>query len=481
MLTRSLRRLVPLRELLASAAAAAATALIAYAAMSKLGIAGLLVPLVLVLAGMLLLRPALTVSLVVGLTILCEGPTFGIFTFTQHIYDQAYKDVSVLDLLVAMAVLSVAVEHLRHRRALRVPRPLAIPLVTLLLAMIAGVVTGHAGGAGLRFAITSEHILAYLVLLPVAVANLDLDSSQIRKLLAGAMALAIVKAVLGLIEVAGHLGAQIQGSSTLTYYEPTANWLIMIALLTCCAALLARAKPPVWILLGSPLLLACLVLSYRRSFWIGAVLGLLLILLLGTSPVGRRLLVPAGLAIALAIWLLGSLNFQSQLPIVKRVATLSPSKLEANAQDRYRLDERANVLSEISQHPITGLGITIPWAATARTLAIEGEAEGRQYVHFAALWFWLKLGILGLCAYIGVLLASMVLAWQAWRRSHEPLQRAFGLASLCGLAGLVVMDTTASFTGVDARFTVLVGAQIGILALLAGRSREPSEASLPPA
>jgi hypothetical protein len=337
------------------------------------------------------------------------------------------------------------------------------------------VLTGYSAGAKLRFAVASEHVLAYLLLLPVAVANLDLSRAQVTRLLGGACALAIVKALLGLVEVAGHYGAAIEGASTLTYYEPVANWLIMIVLLGIFVALLARARPPLWLVLSTPLLIACLVFSYRRSFWIGAVLGMLLVLLLGTSGAGRRLLLPAALGVAGAILLLGSINFQSQLPLVKRVASLAPSKLEANVQDRYRLDERANVLSAIRAHPLTGLGVTIPWAADAQPLSVEHE-EGRQYVHFAALWFWLKLGVLGLFAYIGVLLGSMALAWEVWRRSREPLLSAFGLASLCGLAGLVAIDTTASFTGVDGRFTVLLGAQLGLLALLARTSGDsPAE------
>ena len=118
---------------------------------------------------------------------------------------------------------------------------------------------------------------------------------------------------------------------------------------------------------------------------------------------------PTALGVAAAIWLLGSLHFQNSVPIVKRAASLNPTSIEANAEDRYRLDERANVLAEIKRHPITGLGMGIPWAATAQTLSLEsGEGEGREYVHFAALWFWLKLGILGLCAYIGVLLGEHV-------------------------------------------------------------------------
>ena len=87
-----------------------------------------------------------------------------------------------------------------------------------------------------------------------------------------------------MIEVLGHYGQSVEGSSTLSYYEPAANWLIMVAMLAMFAAVLVRARPPVWMLLGAPLLIASLVLSYRRSFWIAAVLGLLLVLLLGTTP-----------------------------------------------------------------------------------------------------------------------------------------------------------------------------------------------------
>ena len=189
-------------------------------------------------------------------------------------------------------------------------------------------------------------------------------------------------------------------------------------------------------------------------------------LLLALSPMGRRLIPPTGLLLAGAIWLLGSVHFQSQSPILQRAVSLQPSSLTANVEDRYRLDERANVLGTIGEHPITGLGMMVPWQATSRGLSVE-HLEGRQYVHFAALWYWLKLGILGLIAYVTLLLGAAVLAWRVWRYSREPIARAFGLASLCGVAGLAVIETTASFTGVDNRFTVLFAAQVGLLGMLA--------------
>jgi O-Antigen ligase len=467
-------------ELITTAALAGLVVLLGLVGTHRLGDLGLLVPAGFVLVCIVLLRPVLAVALVVTLAVLCEGPQFGILTFTSHLYTQVYGDLSLLDLLVALAVAAVALDVLRNRRQLLVPRPLMLPLAILALAMVAGAITGYTSGAKLRFALASEHVLAYLLVLPVAVANLDLDRKQVTRLLAGASVLAIVKAVLGLIEVAGHKGVAIEGVSTLTYYEPVANWLIMIVLLCLFAAVLARARPPLWLLLSSPLLIACLMLSYRRSFWIGAALGLMLVLVLGSSPAGRRALVPACLGVVGAIWLLGSINFQSQLPVVKRVTTLAPSKLEANVQDRYRLDERANVLQAIGEHPLTGIGVTIPWRADVAPLGIEHE-EGRQYVHFDALWFWLRLGVLGLFAYIGILIGSMTLAWQVWRRSKEPLLGAFGLGSLCGLAGLVAIDTTASFMGVDPRFTVLLAAQLGLLALLARTAGEPTSQEKPEA
>jgi O-antigen ligase len=448
------------------AALAAMLALLVAGAVRELGPVGLLLPVALVIAAILVTRPVLTLALVVGLTIFCEGPEFGLFSFSSNLYLELYKGLSLLDVLVALVVISAFLDMLRNERPLRVPRPLAVGLVTLALAMLAGAYVGHKAGTSLRFSVFSEHILFYLLLMPLAIANLDLDARQIKRLLTGAMVLAVVKAIIGLVEIALRLGKPIEGSARLTYYEPTANWVIMIALLAIVAALLLRVTRPRWILLSSPLLIICLLFSYRRSFWIAAVLGLLLVILVGTSPVGRRLLVPASLAVAVAIWLLGSLNFQSNLPIVKRVDSISLSRLEANREDRYRIDERTNVLANIKEHPIIGLGVGIPWQATAAPLSIEHE-EGRDYVHFAALWFWLKLGVLGLCAYVAIMIGCVVLSWQAWRRSPDPWLRAFALASLCGLAGLIVMDTTASFTGVEARFTVVLAAQVGLLALLA--------------
>ncbi|MFL5818647.1 MAG: O-antigen ligase family protein [Conexibacter sp.] len=451
-------------SLLAALAATLATLAIAVFAERRLGGAGLFVPLILVAAALLVRRPIAAVSLAVAMPILCEGPTFGIPAMTK-LYDPVFKQLTALDLLVAFAALAVALDLVRRRRQPHLPAALGFPLMLVALAMAAGLAVTLGDGGSVRDTLFSMHVLGYLLVLPIAIVNLDLDRDQLKLLLKGAIGLALLKAALGLIVMATGGSVELDGGTHLTYYEPTANWLIMIALLGTMAALVGGMPRERWMAVGVPLLITALLLSYRRSFWIASVLGLLLVLLLGTSRRGRRVLVPAVALVAIAIWFVGSIEFQAQTPLAHRVQSLAPSRIETNAEDRYRLDERVNVVAEIKRHPVAGIGLQQYWRASERPLPVE-HVDGRLYVHFALLWWWMKLGILGAIAFVSVLLGALLLAWRTWRNNGEPLFRCFGLASMCGVLGLVAVETTASFTGVDARFTVVFAAQLGLLAVL---------------
>src|SRR6185312_44491 len=455
-------------SLVAALLAAVATLAIAVFAERRLGGVGLFVPLILVGVVVLLRRPLVAVAIAVVAPIVCEGSTFGIPVMT-HLYDRVYKQLTALDVLVVLAGVAVGADLVRRRRQPHLPGALALPLLLVALAMAAGFAVTRAGGANFRDTLFAMHVLFYLLVIPPAIVNLDLDRDRLALLLKGAIALAVLKAIMGLIVLAGGGSVELNGGTHLTYYEPTANWLIMMALLGTIAALVGGLARERWMALAVPLLTASLVLSYRRSFWIAAVLGLLLVLLLGTSPRGRRALIPVVVLVAAAIWVLGSVGFQAQTPLANRVQSLSPTNLESNAEDRYRLDERANVIAEIKHHPIAEIGLASGWVASVRSLPVE-HVDGRLYVHFALLWWWLKLGILGAAAFAALLIGGFVLAWRTWRRSREPIFRSFGLASLVGFAGLIAIETTASFSGVDARFTVALGAQLGLLAALSAGS-----------
>jgi len=450
--------------LLGALAAALATLTIAVFAERRLGGAGLFAPLMLVGAVLLVRRPIAAVALAVAAPIVCEGSTFGIPAMTR-LYDPVFKQLTALDVLVAFAALAVALDLVRRRRQPHLPAALGLPLLLVVLAMASGLAVTLGQGWSPRDTLFSMHVLAYVLVLPVAVVNLDLDRDQLALLLKGAVALALLKAAMGLIVMATGGSVEIDGGTHLTYYEPTANWLMLLALLGTVAAIAGGMPKERWMIVGVPLLVAALLLSYRRSFWIAAVLGLLLVLLLGTSQRGRRVLVPALVLVAGAIWLVGSIEFQAQTPLANRVQSLAPSKLETNAEDRYRLDERVNVIAEIRRHPVAGIGLQQDWRASERPLPVE-HVDGRLYVHFALLWWWMKLGLLGAVAFASLIGGMLLLAWRTWRANSDPLFRCFGLASLCGVAGLVAVETTASFTGVDGRFTVVLAVQLGLLATL---------------
>jgi hypothetical protein len=454
------------------ALAVAGVALTAYAATAWIGVSGLLAPLGLVCALVLIGRPVACMSVFVSLVVLCEGPTFGLLRVGTHLYDELAGPFTLLDALFGVVLVSIALDVLRHGASTSAMRPLILPLGLVVLAMAAGAVTGHAGGQGVPGLLSGLHALAYLVAVPLAVAALRLDRRRLLMVLGAAAGLAVLKAVVGLVAVAGGRGLDIDGS-TLTYYEPTANWLVLTVALAAVAAMVLRARPPRWLLLGAPLLAASLVLSYRRSFWIGAAVAIVLVILIGASPAGRRLVILAALPVIGGIVLLGSVAFQSQSrsTLVERVQTLTPSRLESQREDRYRIDERVNVMAEIRRRPLTGLGVSVPWSATARPLPTEHDS-GRLYVHMAFLWWWLKLGVLGAIAYLTVLVTAGRLAWRTFRADSDARVRAVGLASLAALVALAVMETTASFTGVDLRFTILLGAQLGLLAVAADHARD---------
>jgi hypothetical protein len=451
----------PGAQRLAVASAAAALAVLTLAAL-RYGPAALALPLAAVAALALLQRARLTVALVVGLMVLVEGSTDAFLGY-RGLYDPIRFGVTPMEYLLSLAIFAVVLDRMRAGRPLRLAGPLTVPLMLVVLAGAAGVATGAFAGVSAHDMLIPARQLVWLPIVPLLVVNVVETDRQVRGALAFGTALAIVKAAIGVAGVVAGVGLVVDGA-TITYYEPTANWLVLLAILGVGAAVLMRARPPAWAVAGTPLLVLSLALSFRRSFWIGAALGILLVFLLASRPLGRRIAVVAVALLGLAAWTVSLQPVQTDTPIVERATSLQPSKVENNAQDRYRLDELRNVTAEIRREPITGLGLGGQWAAI-HPLGIEHE-NGRGYTHVVALWWWMKLGILGLIAYLSLMGTLLAMGWQVWRRSADRLQSAAGLAIFCGLLALGIVETVGSFTGIDPRFTALVGGVAGLLAAM---------------
>src|SRR5690348_13003288 len=183
-------------ELRLTAGAMLVTLLITAGAVHKFGNKGLFFPVALAIAIALLLRPLVAMCLTVLIAIVAEGNTFGLFTAASHVYNGLFKGLNIVDFLVVLTVVAVVLDLLRTRRQLRVPRDLLLPLAFLVLAMLVGVVMARQHGVGMASAVISESTLWYLIVLPLAVYNLDIPRPLMINLLRVTFVLAAVKAVL---------------------------------------------------------------------------------------------------------------------------------------------------------------------------------------------------------------------------------------------------------------------------------------------
>ena len=429
----------------------------------------------------LVLRPGLTLALLVAGVVVLESDdeTFlaGLGNVTAFYGGTPVAGLGVVDLLTAILVAGIAVRAVRERR-FAVPDPFTLPLLLLAAAVAFGLAQGvFSSGVGVDMSNTIRRLLPLLIL-PFAVVNVLRTPRDADRALAFMGALVAYKAITGAIAVATGTGREVEGT-VLAYYSSLPNLLLMGFLLFVLARVVSGGGLPrhAWWL--APLALAVLALSFRRNFWIATVLGAVIVLLVGSGRRGRALLVPGAVVVVCAV--VAAFSFvsssQSQSPLVQRAQSLAPSRVEASSDDRYRLDEQRNVLAELRRHPLTGIGIGVPWEAR-RPLAKHFE-NGRYYTHVVALWYWLKLGLTGLVAYLLLVAATVHAGVRLWRSAPDRRQRAVGLAAAATMLALAVAETTGSFTGVDVRTTILVAASVGALAALQHRPAPAPRAALP--
>lgn len=429
------------------------------------GSAAILLPAVLVLLSVVVLRPELLLLAIFGMTVLLELGKSGpgtLESLSSSYYHKVGSGLTVMNLLFAVLVIAMVVSLYRRRGRLLLAGPLTVALTLVAAATITGAVVAHFAGISSKDIFEPIVTIAPLILLPIVVVNIAQRRDLLKVMLPLIAALAGIKALIGLWLALSGRGELVDGHSA-TYIEPAANWLNLLVLLVLIAAALRHVRLPLWVWALAPLALIELAFSYRRGFWLGALVGIVLVVLLASSSHGRRVLIPAVALVAALAWLgLASLGSGSaNNPVVKRLDTLQPGKLTLNVQDRYRLDERRNVIANLQEHPVTGLGIAVPWAAPY-PLSVQHPGD-RTYTHMIVLWYWLNLGLLGLIAYVALMVSAIGTAFLVWRRHASELVRCAALGLMATLVGSIALETTGSFMGVDVRFTIVLGAILGLL------------------
>ena len=450
--------------------ATTASALASGAALALAGPVAALGPLLLVATALLATRPRLLLGAYVVVVVLLENDELGFLPQRNVFYAGA---PSASDLVLAALTFAVVVWLVREGRSARAPEPFTLPLALLGLAFAGAAAYGFsADGDPVRILNSARDFLP-LLLVPFATVNL-LDSERRLVQAAGvALVLALVKGVEGLVSWGTEAGRVVSGT-TLTFYEPATNFLLLVAITGAVAAFLLRVPLPWWGRLAAPLAAAALVLSFRRNFWIAAVLAFLLVLLLSRLKTGRRTLLPTAalLVVGITVALLWRGAPDLEGPVAERAFSLSPTQVVTDPYDRYRLDEQRNVVAEIRAHPVLGIGLGTPWQLR-HPLPVELD-DGRFYTHVVVFWYWLKLGFAGAIGYVWLMLSALVAGLALFRRASSPVIRVGGLTLFASLAGMVVAETTGSFTGVNDRYTVVLGVALGWLA--AARAVERSAA-----
>jgi O-antigen ligase len=411
----------------------------------------------------LVLRPKLALAALAVTNLVFEDDSEAFLSQSDFFYEPlAGGAVEVSDLMLLALLAGVLVDSVRRSRRLLWPAALGLPLAVLFAALVLGAVSGYFGDHDSAALYHGARKLAYLVLLPVLAVNVLRTKRDLQVALALFTGAVVYKCAEGATSWLLGAGRSIEGT-VLTFYSPAANLALLVFVVAVLAAALVRVRLPPLLWLAGPVAVAVLLLSFRRNFYLALVLCVVLLVLVVTGRQGRALLIPATAAVVLALWLgfnaLSATDTNS--PVIERVQSLSPTRIELGAYDRYRIDEQRNVAAEIARHPLTGLGLGVPWQARYPVaVALPG---GQQYVHTTVLWYWLKLGLLGVLAYFLLMLAAARLGLRVWRNAATDTTRLAGLVLAVGLIGLMVAETTGAFLGVSARVTVLVGTALGWL------------------
>jgi hypothetical protein len=461
----------------AVSAAGLLAGLVLAAGLEYAGPKGAIEPLLAVLCLVLLRFPGVAFGLLLAVTVLAEVEAEGVIPSGGAFYNQVLSSLTPPDILLLLGLGGVLLRFATDDVRPQLPEPLTIPLLVLALATLAGIVTALSANAGVTTGDLFHRSLhlGYLIAVPLLAVNVLRDTRSLKVFAVIAAALASIKGITGLYSALAGVGGAVE-EETATFLSPLPNLMMLTFVLGTVAALVRRVKMPTWMLVGAPIAVLALVLSYRRSFWIAAAFTIVVVVILASRRRGRAIMAVAGVALALtlvAALTIGSSSEPSSSPLAQRAETISPAGLGTNRGDRYRVDERKNVIENIEAHPLTGIGLGVPWKVH-QPLA---ESHDRRYAHIAILWFWLALGPLGVIAYIGLMGAALWTAVMIWRRHPDPVIQVCAIAGFGAVLGLVIVELTATFTGVEPRLSLILGAGFGWLAA-AWRDLPPARGTL---
>jgi len=222
---------------------------------------------------------------------------------------------------------------------------------------------------------------------------------------------------------------------------------------------------------------AAMLLTYTRAQWIASVISLAIVVVLLPRAVRARLMGYGLVGVATALLGVGLVGAGIQPPIEvpafgaiisRATSTLSPDQTFNSSSLQWRGFEIEAALQSLVNAP-QGVGLGNAYRPVT---TFGGEAAGYQgaeplnrFVHNSYLYIAVKVGVLGLAAFLWFCLAFVTNGWRVFRRLADGPDRWLMLAMLAAFVGIMQWSfTEANFMQTGS--TVVIGLMIGLAGTL---------------
>lgn len=252
------------------------------------------------------------------------------------------------------------------------------------------------------------------------------------------------------------------------------NYLIVYALFYCFLsfALGALRRNRLWVVAGFSLFLVAIIAIFSRGIWAGVVgAALSLIIFSGryrwsVFVSGIQVVCLLGVVV-LATYPVAPRHYDS---VYSRVVSIEEEGGRGTSLGS-RFDENSQAVEAIARNPVLGLGHGGEYKRFALQVQ-RGFVNEASFVHNSYLWVALKLGVLGVIGFMGLVFVYLKFALSAFSERSAIEEKVRSLAAIGALVTLLVNGFTSP---VWAQFSDLVAFSLLLVMLCGGAFRNNVE------
>ncbi len=377
-------------------------------------------------------------------------PLFSVGPISFHVTD-----------LILLYLLTLVLARAMVAHGFRLVRtPLDLPLIWFCLAILLGVgLALSQPSVGPNWVFRRTRPLVYYLSF-FAVTNLIRDRRQLQRLVFGLFAIALLAALVIIIQVLNPSIRLVQAPSAelvtagreyagvvRTYMQ--AYWLVSLIFLVSVCSLIIGAK---WIgpemqFIQSGILAVGILLSFGRNLWLTMMLMLVLLILMVSWT--ERLRIArwgiAGLLAAALVLSLPGISFDRYVEAAwdRLVWGMQPETVAQDDSVQMRLTEMGYGIQSIVQSPLLGVGIGNYYRPPLPGEGAWGQEGLRWFIHNAYLWVLIDMGLVGLIPFIWMFASFLARGFSYWRKIVDRKQRALVLGNSLGILGLAISNLMA--------------------------------------